>query len=57
MCWSAVVIFISQLGLNDDVYWIAKNSWGKEWGQLGFVWIKMGEANIDLNAATSCIVQ
>ena len=30
-------------------YWIVANSWGTDWGQNGFFWIKQGDCMIDVN--------
>jgi cathepsin L len=31
--------------------WIVKNSWGSQWGDLGFMLLKQGTANVGFNAA------
>ena len=40
------------IGWDDEKQaWLVKNSWGKEWGEGGFAWIKYGSNNIGLFAA------
>ncbi|MDH6126503.1 hypothetical protein P3T39_003460 [Kitasatospora sp. GP82] len=42
---------VAIVGYSDvDNCWIAKNSWGKNWGDSGYVRIGYGEVNIDTNA-------
>ncbi len=40
------------IGWDDDKQaWLIKNSWGEEWGEKGFAWIKYGSNNIGAFAA------
>jgi cathepsin L len=40
------------VGWDDDKQaWLIKNSWGEEWGEKGFAWIKYGSNNIGVFAA------
>ena len=40
------------VGWDDDKEaWLIKNSWGEEWGEKGFAWIKYGSNNIGVFAA------
>ncbi len=36
------------IGYDDDKEaWLCKNSWGDQWGDGGFFWIKYGDSSID----------
>ena len=36
------------VGYDDDKQaWLAKNSWGNDWGEQGFFWIGYGQCGID----------
>ena len=40
------------VGWDDDKgAWLVKNSWGEDWGEKGFAWIKYGSNNIGVFAA------
>jgi KDEL-tailed cysteine endopeptidase len=40
----AIVGYVGK-GNDQDKYWIAKNSWGEDWGQRGYVWLKKDVAD------------
>ena len=43
---------VAIIGWDDDKgAWLIKNSWGKDWGEKGFGWVKYGSNNIGLFAA------
>jgi cathepsin L len=40
------------IGWDDEKQaWLIKNSWGEQWGEKGFAWIKYGSNNIGVFAA------
>lgn len=40
---------VQAVGINsDDGYWIVRNSWGTEWGELGYIYLKSDENLCDI---------
>ena len=48
-CGNEVNHCVQAVGLNTkENYWIIRNSWGTDWGENGYIYIKAGENTCDI---------